>query len=153
MQWNVKFKWSGLSHELCNRRPMPRARRNACTTLSTVTWANFVSSREHYTWDQFDGLPAFIVALDRMLLLDGSAFTRTTETSNPNSTALILMSFFFLQIPSSLSTLHLWKEIMTFWTKISWNLCAGNIWLTLKTVVHPCVSSVNNTNSFLAWGK
>lgn len=78
---------------------MPRARRNACTTLSTVTWANFISSREHYTGDQFERLPAFIVALDRMLLLDGSAFTRTTDTSNPNSTALISMSFFPFRLP------------------------------------------------------
>lgn len=58
------------SLELCKRRPIPRARRNACTSPSAVIWANSVSSHQHHMQNKFDGLPAFIVLLERMWFPD-----------------------------------------------------------------------------------
>lgn len=88
------------SLELCKRRPIPRARRNACTSPSAVIWANSVSSHQHHMQNKFDGLPAFIVLLERMWFPDLSFQFLPSMSSVWNitchlDTCLIFVGFFF----------------------------------------------------------
>lgn len=127
MQWNVRFRGSGFSllsyvrggpypeQDVITAQAQALLFRQILSLLISITYKTslMVSQTSVYLWKEC----GFQIFLSTYL------FRRPTEISNVISTQPCA---FFLQIPSSPLTLLLWKEIMTFWTKISWNPCAGN---------------------------